>query len=176
VNGTVPKAVDEAVTQEPLPQSEEAVPPASSLSVLLGQAEDSTVIEDAPSPDDLVVPGSEIVSDTESSKIVSAPASTALPETGQIDSPATADTAISSPLIQVEFTDTCWVEIRDSDGAFRVVGERKAGSRIVFDGKAPYRILFGNAAAAHLTIDGEPFDLGPHTRGNVSRFTLALED
>ncbi|MCU7884286.1 MAG: DUF4115 domain-containing protein, partial [Candidatus Thiodiazotropha sp. (ex Lucinoma annulata)] len=36
----------------------------------------------------------------------------------------------------------------------------------------PFNVILGNAAAVRLTINGNPFDLKPFTRGKVARFTL----
>ena len=35
--------------------------------------------------------------------------------------------------------------------------------------------MLGRASAVELTLDGEPVDLAPHTRGNVARLTLGGE-
>ena len=32
--------------------------------------------------------------------------------------------------------------------------------------------MIGRASAVELVLNGEPVDLGPHTRGNVARMTL----
>jgi cytoskeleton protein RodZ len=48
------------------------------------------------------------------------------------------------------------------------------GSQHELQGEAPYQIVIGNAAAASINIDGKPYDLSQHTRGNVARFILQL--
>jgi hypothetical protein len=35
--------------------------------------------------------------------------------------------------------------------------------------------MLGRASSVVLTMDGEPVDLGPHSRGNVARLTLGGE-
>ncbi len=72
----------------------------------------------------------------------------------------------------IEFTGTSWTKIRDSSGSFRIMGEIKAGTRRELLGVPPYDIVLGNAGAARIIIDGEPFDITPHIRGNVARFSL----
>ena len=72
----------------------------------------------------------------------------------------------------IEFTGTSWTKVRDSSGSFRIMGEIKAGTRRELLGVPPYDIVLGNAEAARIIIDGEPFDITPHIRGNVARFNL----
>jgi len=74
--------------------------------------------------------------------------------------------------VVIEFVGTSWTKIRDSSGSFRIMGEIKEGTRRELQGTPPYSIVLGNAQAAIITIDGEPFDITPHIRGNVARFSL----
>jgi hypothetical protein len=34
-------------------------------------------------------------------------------------------------------------------------------------------VILGNSPMVHITVDGKPFDVESHSRGNVARFTLA---
>ena len=76
------------------------------------------------------------------------------------------------PIITVRFTQACWVDIRDSSGTYQLSGNQSAGEQHQLGGEAPYQLVIGNAAAAALSIDGQPYDMKPHIRGNVARFTL----
>lgn len=74
--------------------------------------------------------------------------------------------------VVIEFTGTSWTKINDSSGSFRIMGEIRAGSRRELGGTPPYEIVLGNALAAKIMVDGEPFDITPYIRGNVARFNL----
>jgi len=74
--------------------------------------------------------------------------------------------------IIMEFSGPCWVDIRDSERSFKLVGEMGDGDRHRLEGKPPYSVIIGNAAAVRITVAGEPFDVSSVARGNVARFTL----
>lgn len=78
-----------------------------------------------------------------------------------------------SKLLVFEFTDSCWTDVRDRDGKARIIGEMRSGTQRTLSGRlGPFNVVLGNAPAVRLTVDGEPFDLQPFTRGKVARFTL----
>ena len=89
----------------------------------------------------------------------------------------TAGTAAIPPKteIAVSFSGNCWTDITDASGSYRVIGNKVAGDRIVLAGEAPYTLVFGNAAAVTIRVDGSVYDLAPHTRGNVVKFTFDPE-
>lgn len=94
------------------------------------------------------------------------------------ESPATTaepDPVVTSAAVSVSFSDACWTDIKDASGSYRVIGNKVAGDRLVLAGEAPYQMVFGNAAAVTVTVDGEPYDLAPHIRGNVAKLTLRIE-
>ncbi|MEW8430757.1 MAG: DUF4115 domain-containing protein, partial [gamma proteobacterium symbiont of Ctena orbiculata] len=72
-----------------------------------------------------------------------------------------------------QFSEPCWTEVRDQNGKLRIFGEIRSGRTRTLDSRlGPFSVLLGNALGVKLTIDGEPFDLKPFTRGKVARFTL----
>jgi cytoskeletal protein RodZ len=74
--------------------------------------------------------------------------------------------------IVVEMKATGWVEIEDSTGEFRLVGELQKGERHVLKGKPPYRVLFGRGKQVKVTVDGKPYDFSRKQQGSVARFKL----
>ncbi|MCP3867154.1 MAG: helix-turn-helix domain-containing protein [Gammaproteobacteria bacterium] len=82
--------------------------------------------------------------------------------------PAATETA----RVVVLFKGKSWTRISDASGRFKIQEEISAGSRRALQGDAPYELVLGNASVVEITIDGEVFDLTPHIRGNVARFTL----
>lgn len=68
-----------------------------------------------------------------------------------------------------------WVEILDGKGAQLELDLIRAGHERAYTGTGPFQVMLGRASAVELTLDGEPVDLSPHTRGNVARLTLGGE-
>jgi cytoskeleton protein RodZ len=74
------------------------------------------------------------------------------------------------------FREPCWTEVRDRDGKLSIYGVLGSDKQRILDSRlGPFTVLLGNAPGVELTIDGEPFDLKPFTRGKVARFTLDLD-
>ena len=67
------------------------------------------------------------------------------------------------------------VEILDGKGAQLELDLIRAGHERAYTGTGPFQVMLGRASAVELTLDGEPVDLSPHTRGNVARLTLGGE-
>lgn len=76
------------------------------------------------------------------------------------------------PVVIVRFRQASWVDIRDSTGTYQLTGNIASGEQHQLGGESPYQLVIGNAIAAELSIDGQPYDMSPHIRGNVARFTL----
>ncbi len=76
------------------------------------------------------------------------------------------------PPVVLEFSDRCWVNIRDANGQNRVLGELKAGDRRRLEGEPPFNIVLGNSEAVRILVDGKPYDFSPYLRGKVARFKL----
>ena len=105
------------------------------------------------------------------------PTATPHPASGTSDTAADEDfgtaTAPSGPgRVELEFNGASWIDVRGADGKLGLNGEMRAGDRHVLNGKPPFKLVIGNSAATHMTVDGQPFDLQPHARGNVVRFTF----
>jgi len=68
-----------------------------------------------------------------------------------------------------------WVEILDGQGEQLELDLLRAGHERAYAGTGPFQVMLGRASAVELTLDGEPVDLVPHTRGDVARLTLGGE-
>lgn len=88
---------------------------------------------------------------------------------GSVQQPAA---GVDGRVVKVTFSDNCWTDIRDSSGEFRLIGNKQAGEQVELGGEPPYSMVFGNASAVDITVGGEHYDLAPHIRGNVARFSL----
>ncbi len=74
--------------------------------------------------------------------------------------------------VVMTFSAPCWVDVRDSKGEFKLIGEMPKGTRRVLGGTPPYRLVLGNVGAVSIEVGGEPFDVMRHANGSVARFTL----
>ncbi len=104
-----------------------------------------------------------------------APAVDGVPVTGDKEEKKTASRPApraESPRVVLRFKGDCWVDVRGANKSFKMVGKRKAGEEIELTGEFPYRMVLGNARNVTIMMNGKPYDLAPHTRGNVAKLTL----
>lgn len=132
-------------------------------------------IEPIPLPVPAVEPAEGSAEPALPSPVSDAPAESAPAEAPPAAAP-TAEQEHSGTLVtgvlNFEFADESWVEIRDGSG--RVIHRQlnPAGSRVEVRGQPPFRLLVGNAAQARMTYNGRPIDLKPFIDVTVARFTL----
>lgn len=86
--------------------------------------------------------------------------------------PAAPAAAPGSARIVLSFDAESWVEIRDGAGKLLLAQLNPAGTEKVIRGSPPFSVVIGNAQHVRVTYDGEAFDLTPHIRVEVARFTL----
>lgn len=77
-----------------------------------------------------------------------------------------------STVLSFTFAGESWVEVVDGNGRTLISRRFKAGEVDEAAGKGPISVIIGNAPATHMTYNGANFDLSPHTRVAVARFTL----
>lgn len=77
-----------------------------------------------------------------------------------------------APGIVLQFDGPCWVDVRDAKRKFKLFGEMPKGARRVLGGTPPYDVVLGNASVVRVSINGAPYDITRHARGNVARFVL----
>ena len=65
-----------------------------------------------------------------------------------------------------------WVEVRDRNDRVLFSQLNPPGTEQQVQGRLPLSVVVGNARGVRLTYNGQPFDLAPHTRVEVARFTL----
>jgi cytoskeleton protein RodZ len=93
-------------------------------------------------------------------------------------SPAAADTTTLTtpvpppPFLKVRFSGPSWVEVKDAEGKVLLSQHSVAGAEHVIEGTPPFYVVIGDTAKAVVEVRGEAFDLAPHTRQNVARFTV----
>ena len=75
-------------------------------------------------------------------------------------------------LLELTFTEDCWVEVFDHEGRIVHMDLNLAGRSLRLRGQAPLSVRLGNAGAAALAFNGEPVPLAPYTRANVANLVL----
>ena len=97
--------------------------------------------------------------------------------------PSPSEAAMSAPAIEVvspptdgrrlsfQFQGESWIEVKDASGLVILTGIYQAGTQSVA-GRPPFEVVIGNAAVVSLRDNGQPVDLKPYTRSEVSRLTL----
>jgi cytoskeleton protein RodZ len=69
-------------------------------------------------------------------------------------------------------SDEAWLEVTDASGRQLVSSLNRAGAERVVQGRGPFTFVIGNASHVRIEHNGREFDLKPHTRVEVARFTI----
>lgn len=85
--------------------------------------------------------------------------------------------APSGARLMLQFSEDCWVQVKDAQGKVLVNGLMKANTSHDLSGSAPFTVTLGNAPAARIALDDRPVDASLYVprRGTVSRFTLNVQ-
>ncbi|MEP7070031.1 MAG: RodZ domain-containing protein [Usitatibacter sp.] len=75
-------------------------------------------------------------------------------------------------VLKFRFKGTSWVEIRDARGQVLLARLNPAGSEAEVAGRPPFNVIVGNAPEVQLFYNDHEFDLEPHTKVAVARFTV----
>ena len=74
--------------------------------------------------------------------------------------------------LKLRFKGKSWVEIKDGGGRVLLTGVNDPGSEAEVSGKPPFRVVVGNAPDVQLFVNEREFNLAPHMREAVARFTV----
>jgi len=75
-------------------------------------------------------------------------------------------------MLVMVFSADCWVEISDRNNKKLLHKTVLAGEAIELSGKWPLQVLLGNAKAVAVRYNDSDFDIAPHIRANVARFSV----
>lgn len=77
----------------------------------------------------------------------------------------------SADVLRLQARQTTWVEVR---GGGRTLLQRtlQAGESVAFNTGAPFGVVVGRADAIEVQLRGQAFDITPHKRNNVARFSV----
>jgi len=143
-----PRAADSAAPTEPAPPSPAAQP--------------ATAVQPSVAPAAPKAPAPAAVQSAQNiAKPQIPPAAKAAPSAGP-----------DARRIVMRFDEESWVEVRDAAGHTLLEQLVPAGSQRVVSGQPPFDMVIGNAQHVQVTYQDQTFDLKPHTRVDVARFTL----
>ncbi|MBC8023053.1 MAG: DUF4115 domain-containing protein [Burkholderiales bacterium] len=80
--------------------------------------------------------------------------------------------AAQGATLKFVFKGQSWVEVRDSKGKLIFSRLNSPGSDAEVQGKPPFNVVVGNAPEVQLYYNDHEFDLEPHTKVAVARFTV----
>ena len=80
--------------------------------------------------------------------------------------------ALEGSVLKFRFKGSSWVEIRDGRGKLLLSRLNPPGSEAEVSGKPPFNVIVGNAPEVQLFYNDHEFDLEPHTKVAVARFTV----
>ena len=168
---------EEVIVQSPIELAplEESVPPPAFVAEPAEEAQAVELTQDVIEPK-VVVPVESVV---EAQPVVAEPmfiepVQTPVIEEKPIEVVEAQPQATVIPDVRLKLNGDCWVIVKSNDDSFKLVGLYNTGYEKIFEGNAPYTIVLGNYESAELWVRGELYDLTPHARGNVARFTLTL--
>jgi cytoskeleton protein RodZ len=80
--------------------------------------------------------------------------------------------AAQGSTLKFVFKGQSWVEVRDARGKLLFSRLNSPGSDAEVSGKPPFNVVVGNAPEVQLYYNDHEFDLEPHTKVAVARFTV----
>jgi cytoskeleton protein RodZ len=80
--------------------------------------------------------------------------------------------AADGSTLKFRFKGQSWVEIRDGKGRLLISRLNPAGSEAEVSGRPPFSVVVGNAPEVEMFYNDHEFDLEPHTKVAVARFTV----
>ncbi|MFZ3323126.1 MAG: helix-turn-helix domain-containing protein [Usitatibacter sp.] len=79
---------------------------------------------------------------------------------------------VEGPVLKFRFHGESWVEIRDAKGKVILSKLNAPGTEAEVTGRPPFNVIVGNAPEVKVFYNDHQFDLEPHTKVAVARFTV----
>lgn len=130
-----------------------------------GGEEEAETAESAPAGAEVVAVNPELfklVEDASQLKV-------SVPEAGGA---ATATSEALAKSLEIQFTDDCWVEVRDSSRRILIADMRRAGDREVVSGEPPYKVVLGKSEAVAIRYQGRWIDIEPESGKNHAQVVI----
>jgi cytoskeleton protein RodZ len=88
------------------------------------------------------------------------------------ESAAVMEPVAPPPLLKLRFTGPSWAEVKDAEGKVLHSQHNSPGAEFVIEGTPPFYVVIGDATKSTVEVRGEIFDMVPHTKQYVARFTI----
>jgi cytoskeleton protein RodZ len=88
------------------------------------------------------------------------------------ESAAVMEPVAPAPLLKLRFTGPSWAEVKDAEGKVLHSQHNSPGSEFIIEGTPPFYVVIGDATKTTVEVRGEVFDMAPHTKQYVARFTI----
>ncbi|MFW9620997.1 MAG: helix-turn-helix domain-containing protein [Macromonas sp.] len=75
-------------------------------------------------------------------------------------------------VLQLQARKTTWIEITGGNGRTLLQRTLQAGETVSFSAGGPFGVVVGRADAIEVQVRGQAFDITPHKRNNVARFSV----
>lgn len=75
-------------------------------------------------------------------------------------------------LVEISFSETCWVQIKDANKRVLHSSIKRAGDELRVSGPAPLEVHLGVAKAAAIKFNGNPVEMGRYSSGETARIKL----
>jgi len=82
---------------------------------------------------------------------------------------------VTETVVELMFSDDCWVNVTDSNGLVLVNKVMLANSSTEVKGLPPISVSLGRASAVSMKVNDEVFDFTSYIRGDVAKFSLGAE-
>lgn len=93
-------------------------------------------------------------------------------ETDELVSETQDDVQVNTTTLELTFSDTSWIDIRDADGEKLAYRSYVEGEVLQLESDSVLNVFIGSSKAVTVKVNGENFDLTPYLEGVFARFRL----
>ena len=88
------------------------------------------------------------------------------------EAPSIIEEEILADVLDFQFANQCWIEVRDSTGSLLYAGLENAGTQRQIEGEGPFQIVIGNVSGTELSFNGEAIVLDTPSNGRALRLQV----
>jgi cytoskeleton protein RodZ len=79
---------------------------------------------------------------------------------------------LTQDVLEMRFSENCWVDVVDADGNRVAYGTKQAGYIMQLTGKAPFVVTLGNPSVVTINFNQQAVDMSALPAGRVAKFTI----
>ena len=88
------------------------------------------------------------------------------------EEPVVVEVVNLADILDFQFINQCWIEVRDSTGSLLYSGLENAGSQRQIEGEGPFQVVIGNVVGTALSFNGETIPLEAPANGRALRLQV----